>query len=252
MRRLRMVPVLALVTACGGSTPPIGSNAPPTGSNTPAACRTYAAAFTTTATTSEPAGTYVSTEAYSCLFDREALVLRCTGIVSGGLCTTSTDSWTYTTLEDFVEEAQAVGRERWDTLESVGSGNCAGSTARQVHTYDAAMRPVRLHYETSGADPARGFGPFQIDTTFTAWDTLGRPTQDTWTDSEGCSAGTETRTYDDLVRTVVENGSDCSATPSVQTLTYDADGSLVNLLWTKGSSSYSRVSTISATATVCL
>jgi len=234
-----MFAILPTMLACGGShnNPPLQPDPVKTH------CRTYAATLTTTATTAAGNSKFVSTESDSCQFERATRVLRCIATVTGGGCTSIMRSATYATVADFVEEAEAVGRERWDTLEIVQSGGCSESTARYVYTYDAQKRPVQQQLNNAG---------FQIDTTFTAWDAQGRPTQDTWTSTSGCGSGTETRSYDDAARKVMETSKGCSATQGDQTLTYDANGNLVSQLWTGGDSSYSRESTITGSASVCL
>jgi YD repeat-containing protein len=251
MRRLAMIPILVLVPACGSSPPPSSGGAPPVGatpisSSTPRTCRTYATALTASAVTQGPGWQHTSTESDTCLFDAAEHVLRCTGTVGGSACTNTTRSWTYAELADFFEETKAVGRERYDTMESESFGNCAASTTREVHTYDAEGRPIQLESDDSGTHSV---------TTFTEWDALGRPTQATWTSTGGCRSGTETATYDDDSRIVVKRGSYCSANPSVLTLTYDADGTLVGESWTDGrlaGVTFSRTRTVTATATVCL
>jgi hypothetical protein len=163
-------------------------------------------------------------------------------------------STTYATVADFVKEAEAIGRVRSDTWESETSGDCTFSTAKEVNTYDDQRRPIHRHYETTGVDPAHSFGPFQIETTFTAWEALGRPTQETATHTgagAGCGTSNATLTYDDVARTVVWRGDDCGSQVN-QTDTYDADGNLVKWIWTSETASDSSVTTINATAMICL
>src|ERR1051326_7109224 len=111
-RLLLSISILAPLMACGGS--PVAPTIPV--SNVPTQCRTYATARTATITVSGSGFSPVTmTESESCQFDRAARVLRCHATVSAG-CTTRTESTTYASVADFVEEAQAVGRERFQTL----------------------------------------------------------------------------------------------------------------------------------------
>ena len=245
MRRLLLIPLL-LVPACGTATPPAGNDAStPPASATPATCRAYATALTTNVTIVDSGNTFASTESTSCLFDPATRVLRCTTTIAGGGCTTRIGTMTYASVADFVEEAEVVGREWLGTWVIENSGSCPASTTRNAYAYDAQKRLVRSH--TAGDNPV-----FQFDVTVAAWDALGRPTQETWTNTMGCQAGTGTRTYDDTARTVTLRRSTCSDTDEVDAVTYDADGNLVNELWRLGSSSMSRASTVNATTTLCL
>lgn len=234
---LALVPVLG----CGGS----GNDSPtgPTSSTPPARCRTYATAFTSIVTLVSDSFSSTSTESESCQFDTATRILRCTVALSGGGCSTSIRSQTYATVADFVEEAEAVGRTRYSTWENISSGNCTASTSSRSFTYGPDKRPVRSVTENAG---------FRIDTTFTAWDALGRPTEASSisTGTSNCSR-TESITYDDTARTETGRLNGCGSS-SVGVAAYDAAGNPVNYVFTGGSTTFSRTSIVTATAAVCL
>lgn len=250
--RLLKLLVLAPVLACGSSRG--GSPTAPTNTtasvSTAAKCRDYSTARVTRYTFLGANGyNTVQTEFESCGFNNAAHVLSCMLTVTGDFPCNKTISTTYATTADFVEEAQAVGRERLDTRQivSFGAQGC-GATNEFVYTYDAQKRLVRTQ-----ADYTVEAQNYTTSTTFTAWDALSRPTQQAVVQSftGGCS-GNATITYDDAARTTTFAGAGCYSGASVFTRTYDASGNLLSEAWKDGLLSYTRNSTVSATAKLCL
>jgi hypothetical protein len=240
----RTLAILAISTvACGGSKT-LTSTDTPTGTDVPKRCRQYASAATSESASGTSFGTFTSNQSETCTFDSGARALRCTGSITGGGCTNISKTTTYASVADFIEEAEVVGRERYLTAEITQSGDCTGSTARHVYTFDEQKRPLSHQTDNAGSVSS---------TTYTAWDSLGRPTQQSGTIGGNCGTLTTTTTYDDAGRSVSsESLSNCGG-KSHLTLTYDASGNVVYLLWTSGtSSSFSTVTTVTATAEVCL
>ncbi len=189
-------------------------------------CRVYATASVTRYTFFGMNGYNTSTtESQSCAFNSATRVRQCAVTVNGDSTCNQAKSTTYIEAADFVEEAAALGRERFDTLEIVSSGpqGCA-STQTNVYSYDAQRRPVRLQEDYSVGDKT-----YPSSTTFGAWDTMGRPTEKTTVQNyNGGCGGTATTEYNDAARTVTSYGTGCYSSEYVLTRTYDANGILVN------------------------
>jgi hypothetical protein len=234
------VVILAFTAACGGGKPLV-TGPGPTPTPPPPVCRNYATAMDTT-TFVQPLGS--STGSATCTFDRAALSLKCHETTVGPFTSTVSRTSSYASVADFIEEAAVVGRVRV-LREEIVTVTGSSSSGINTYTYDAQKRPTRLENRMNGA-------PFSA-TAYTAWDALGRPVANS---SEGPSyAGSctlWTTTYDDVARTVTSMGDPgCRSTPTLTTA-YDAAGNLLRLDFSsRGATTYSTTSTITATAAVC-
>jgi hypothetical protein len=218
--------ILTFTAACGREKTPIAGPDPlPT---TPPVCRNYATAMNVTASTQSA----TTTSSVSCTFDRAALTLICGAVTR-----------TYASLTDFVEEAQVMGRVRFQRQQGDAG---RGTHSTFTYSYDAQKRPTGLEFQL--IQPASD--PILSTTTYTAWDALGRPVALSGSD-RSCTLGTIT--YDDAART-----STYASDPSCRRVvtgrqTYDAAGNLVgelNLI--NGQLSSSTTTVVTATAAVCL
>jgi hypothetical protein len=224
---------LIFTVACGGKSSVTGPDLVP---KAVPVCRNYATVFDTTIFTQSIAD---STARTTCAFDRTALRLTCSETTTGPLAGTTMRISSYASLADFVEEAAAVGRARVQRIE-ITSGN---SSATDIYSYDAQKRPTRLEIQMNG-------GPF-VTTIYTDWDGQGRPVAYNGS-SASCASSSGAMSYDDAARTVTSTGSGCAGS-SILTTTYDSNGNLLQLAFSsRGTTTYSTTSTVTATAAVCL
>jgi hypothetical protein len=226
-----MVVIAAPLFACGGS--PTSPHVDTPVASAPKKCRHYATDLSITTTFN--GGSSSSQETKSCAFDTAAHVLRCT-LTGSSTCTTQTETTTYPSVADFVEEADAVARRRYSTIE----WGCGSSTTTDTQTYDAQKRLLKL---------SRSTGTF--DMTFTAWDAAGRPTQSNTV--VGSCPGTATVAYDDSARTATwkyAGGSGCGYS-ATETIGYDGIGTFVNWVYVDPYTSWVESRTVTATAEVC-
>jgi hypothetical protein len=211
-------------------------------------CRHYATALTSESKTFVGAQTYQSDDSGACTFDSSSATLRCTFTDSSASCPrTWTTSTVYASLADFVEEAEAVGRFRYQRSHTVLSG-CGSRTSTEDNTYDGMKRLLTSAFESQG---------MKSSSTFAAWDALGRPTQQ-GSDNLTCVHSRYVLTYDDTARTRLSRiteagtGRDCTSDYSY-TATYDPDGNLVREATARhGATTWLRTSTVTSTADVCM
>lgn len=138
----------------------------------------------------------------SCTFERATATLRCESTIAIGSCTSmSTGVTAYLSVDDFVDEAALLGRFLANrTSSSSGNssvpnpdGGCLVVPVPAIsvsYTYDGQRRP------TSSSDSVGG------GTTYTAWDTSGRPTRGT-SNAATCGSQPFSISYDDVSRTIV-------------------------------------------------
>lgn len=246
--RAGILMLVLLLSGCGGDSPS-GPASPATPEAPVQQCRRYATALTSVSTTFAAGLTISSEESGTCTFDGVSTTLRCTYTDSDSHCPgTRTTSTTYASLLDFIEEAAVVGRFRHQRFQVLTS-SCRGNVnATENNTYDDTKRPLTREYASS-----RGI---RTSSTFTAWDALGRPTEEI-SSSLTCAHNRWALTYDDVARTWISRltqpgtGQGCSS-DSTYTVTYDPDGNVVRQVSTyRGATSWVSTSTITSTETVC-
>lgn len=238
--------LVLLLSACGHDSPS-GPTSPTTTVRPAAQCRRYATALTSESRTFVGGKTYQSEDSGACTFDSTSAVLRCTFTDSSASCpSTWTTSTVYASLADFVEEATAVGRFRYQRWHTVLSG-CGSRSSTESITYDGMKRPLTSQFESQG---------MKSSSTFAAWDALGRPTQQV-SDSLSCAHSRYVLTYDDTARsrtsriTEAGTGPGCTSDYSY-TVAYDPDGNVAREVTARhGATTWSRTSTITSTGSVC-
>lgn len=235
---------LGSVGSCGGKSSPSSSTTPTTPTPPPQAqvCRTYATTYTISDTRTGGS----ATQNVTCTFQTGPRQLVCQFAVSDSFCGNSTTNQTtsYASVDDFVDEVaggvggrilnQGLQGSRTGTGAPVG---CAASGSwTSTNSFDAQRRPTQMVFTS---------GPATVTTTYTQWDSLGRPTRAT------ISGGTtNVWTYDDANRTVtlVQTSPSSNAT---NVLTYDANVNGVRSVTTAPGSTQTLVFTNSTTAQVC-
>jgi YD repeat-containing protein len=149
---------------------------------------------------------------------------------NGAPCTTSVN--TYRSTADFVDEVRVVpGLLMQTATTTTNTGACGSGTTSVAYTYDAQRRLTAF---SSGAST----------TTYTAWDTSGRPTT-------GSFPGTTiTNVYNDTARTWTQTQV-TGASTSTTTTTFDANGAQLTIVNVTGSTQSTTTFTNTATAQVC-
>jgi YD repeat-containing protein len=243
--RVAGIVLLALMgITCGGSSGSSGSGSNGSSSGSPTApgpptttnsCRTYptnANVQTTTSGTSIVFNALVTGD-----FDtstRKATVT--TKFANGAPCSVLVSN--YNSVADFVDEVRVVPPV-FHTTGTVGtnSGSCGTGTVTGAYTYDAQRRLTQISNSAGGV------------TTYTAWDSAGRPTVGTST-ANGVTSST-TITYDDAARSWSSVQTAPNGTKSLGTLTFDADGNQLKNVVVDGNVTTTTTYTNTATAKVC-
>jgi YD repeat-containing protein len=142
----------------------------------------------------------------------------------------------YNSTNDFIDEVRVVPPLTRSTRATTQTNGFAGTTASGTVTnsYDAQNRLVRQ---------AAAYTIGSATTTYTAWDSAGRPTAGTLS---GGGAGTMEMSYDDAARSVTITTKSFGG-ETVCTSVYDANGNQVSVTC----AGTSTVGTISQTQTVC-
>lgn len=240
-KRIAGVVLLCLATVvCGGSSPtaPSGSSggSASTGSGTTTgggtgsqstACRTGPATYRIVTT----GGGLTSTTNGTCTFNNNTVEGTCTNLYtdSAGQAFTTVSTTRHTTRGDVVDEVSVIPPlQRSVGTTTTVTGGALNSTGTSTHNYDAQRRLV----STVAATTTSGQNATST-TTFTAWDSAGRPTAST---SSGSSS---TYTYDNATRTQVSTavgtGVSCSqvfdtnGNPTVGTCSNGATSTLTML-----------------------
>jgi len=227
---MRFTPLIALVIplltlpACGKKSTPSGP-----GSSGSGGCRTYASSATVN---TSPLAIFKD-QPLTATFDtatHQATVTVLSGALFGNtLC--STGVLTYTSNADFVDEAKVVPPITLAKSQSTTtSGICGGAGGTATYTYDSQRRLTRVTASTGAV------------TTYTAWDSAGRPTAGSYS-----TGGTITNVHDSNARTTVQTQV-IGGTTNVSTLFYDANGLLLKTVEQGGQTT---TYTTLTTATVC-
>ena len=232
------VMLVAAVAGCGGSggssptSPSGGGGGGGGGGSTGPACRTY---YTNENVTTRTSGTNIVFNAIqSANFDTSTKKATTqVKFANGSVCGTGVA--TYNSVADFVDEVRVIPPVFLVVgTTSAGGGACGGG--------GAAAGSLTYHYDSSRR--LTGWTAVPGDTTtFTAWDSSGRPT----TGTTG-SGATISLVYDDGART-----STATSNPgnTVSTLTFDANGNMIKQVLLTGGATVTTTFDITSTATVC-
>jgi hypothetical protein len=154
----------------------------------------------------------------------------------------------YQSVADFIDEPTVVGRVLFLRTESCANDTCTGGLADvQTPTYDSQRRRTGQTLSLNGV-------PLLVEA-YSAWDSRGRPTAGTRTQS-GCVAPLSL-TYDDVARTAavapsgIGSGTLCLGAYFSSVQSYDADGNPITDTGSAGGTSTTTTSAITATARLC-
>jgi YD repeat-containing protein len=183
------------------------SNSPTTMTNASGGlCRTY---VTAELKNMQPAS-LLSSASISGSFDpstRQATYIEAFS-VGGPIC--STTVYSYASTADFVDEVSVIPPKPLLSAQSTtSSGTCGTATSSVTYTYDSAHRLTKVSSSDGTA------------TTYTNWDTFGRPTFGTLS-----TGGSVSTVYDNSARTATTKSAAGTGTITT-TLTYDENGILV-------------------------
>lgn len=235
-RQIVSIALAAIGISCGGGGGNGGGNAGgnpggPSPLPTPQVCRTY------------PTSANVHTETTASKITFDALVSGTfdsgskkstvtTMFANGAPCSTNITS--YDSVADFIDEVHVVPPIfRSTSNTNTNSGGCGRVTSTNTYNYDGQRRLVSMTNDVGGA------------TTYTAWDSAGRPTKGTSNGSLSMSIA-----YDDGGRTMTTTQTGPNG-KSVSTLTFDANGAQLKNVVTSGNVTTTTTFTNSATASVC-
>jgi YD repeat-containing protein len=222
-------------SACGGSAAATAPTAATGAASTPQTCRTYPTAATDVETNAAAVPPFTLTNTYTNVFNPATSQLVRTGTVrsSTGCSGPFTITTTWPSTAAFVAEVAVVPPlTRASRIERSASACGTGNTV--TFTYDAQNKVTQLVDKSS-------------TTTYTAWDSFGRPAAGTITG--GPLPFSITITYDNAARTLRQTFLIGSNPPAPTLTTFDADGNLIGLSdLTTGTNT---VTTIASTARVC-
>lgn len=231
--------------ACGGSPTGPGSSGGGSsgggtgGGGTTASCRT--AATSSRSVQTFVTGVVVTTDS-SCSFNAGTNEVACqmTFTDSVGGPGTGTQTTRFASRSDLVDEVAVVppvSRALGTTTVTSTAGLSVTTTA--THAYDAQRRLVSTELVTA---PIPVIGSLTTTTTFSAWDSSGRPTAGVAT---GAGGSTVTISYDTPNRTSTRNTG-----LNTCTQTYDQNGILTREVCT-GTTASTTVVTVNGTQQVC-
>jgi len=221
-----VVLVCTLVAACTGSSNTSPSPTPtpaPAPTPTPSAtCRSYPISATEV---SNAGGLQVNGIMVTGSFDSSTLQFTSTVVYpNGSLCDTVVTS--YRSIADLISEVKVIPPLTLATQSiTTGGPACGSGTSTRVYSYDSQQRLTRY---TQGS----GTG------TYSGWDSAGRPTVETL--SSGASI---LYAYNDAARTTTVTTTSPGGMSGVVTLTYDANGILLQEAGNGGTTTWTTLST---------
>jgi YD repeat-containing protein len=153
-------------------------------------------------------------------------------LLGASLCTTSV--FNYDSVADFVDEVRVVpGVTLTTSNTNTNSGACGPFSTTVTYAYDGQRR-LKTMASIGGT------------TTYTAWDSSGRPTAGT------TSTGiTITNVYDNAARTLTQTQVASNGGQSVNVQTFDANGIQLKVVNTDSSGTSTTTYTNTSTAQVC-
>jgi YD repeat-containing protein len=228
-RRLQFgVLVLAcpgLLIGCATSTSPSG------GGNTGGgpACRNYGTVQLVNQFPSSITSAYSSLSGKYDTSQRQASFVLASSF-NGPIC--STTVVTYGSTSDFVDEISVIPPKVLASSQAISlSDACGGTTTNLVYAYDSQRRLLRV--VSSAGDT----------TTYTAWDTSGRPTLGSFS-----SGGTVSTAYDSAGRTMTSTQSKGGVTSTIVN-TFDVNGILISAV--DSGTGQTTTYTVTATEQIC-
>lgn len=222
---------LAAAAACGNSSNSGGPGGPSGSSSGSGTCRTYATAANVTTTALGQTFNANLTGAFNTSNNTSTIT---TMSANGTPCTTSVS--TYRSRADFVDEVRVIpGVLMQTSTTTTNSGGCGSGTSTVNYAYDGQRRLTSFTTSSLGVSGT---------TTYTAWDSSGRPTQ-------GSFPGTTIlNVYDDAARTMTQTQTTGGSTSTTVT-TVDANGNQVSVVARSGPVTTTTTFTNTATAQVC-
>jgi len=231
--RLASIVLCVAAAACGGgpSQPTQSTGGANTGGSG-ATCRTFPTAETVTV----QANGLSSSSPGACSWDNNLHKLTCTVSVSSGgpACTTTVSN--YNSTADFIDEIRVIPPaflRTSDVQTSDGSPACGTGAFQNIsYVYDAQRRLTQIIN-----------GP--ATTTYSAWDSAGRPTQGT------LPAGTPvTIAYDSSARTQTQT-TGTSGAAIVVTTTFDANGTPTKVVTVNAGVTTTVTTQVNSTGRIC-
>ncbi|MGH9387215.1 MAG: hypothetical protein ACRD2N_23340 [Vicinamibacterales bacterium] len=238
---VRVVPAVVLVSvtawmACGGRSTASNPMSPSSSSTSSSGtiCRTYPTSADVTTTTLGATQGLRLTGAFNTSTNQSTVT---TLFANGTPCTTTVG--TYRSTADFVDEVRVVPSVTLQTASTTtNTGTCGSGTSNVTFTYDSQRRLTA--FTSTGAGIVAG------TTTYTAWDSSGRPTT-------GSFPGTTiTNVYNDAARTLTQTQTPATGgATSVTAVTFDANGIQLMVVNTTGAAVSTTRFTITSTERVC-
>ena len=224
-RALVAVALAIPISTCGGSKTPTGPGSPGAGSG--ASCRTYPTVTSVAATQS---GLTINSQMTGTFDSASKKSTTTSAFVIGGLCSTTVTN--YNSVADFVDEVAVIpGVTLATSNTTTNSAFCGTGIQAVTFTYDSQRRLTR--FSSAGGT-----------TTYTAWDSSGRP-------AAGSTNGiTISNVYDNTARTLTQTQV-ANGAQTVTTITYDTNGNQVSSVVTGAGGGTTTTYTNTATATVC-
>ena len=232
--------VLVLAAGCSGSS---GSPTTPAagGSSSGQTCRNYPTAYTSVTVSSASVATVTSSASYNT--STFQLTTPFTFADNQGTAYTAVFVFSYSSTADFVDEVSVIPPlTRWTGLSMTSTGSFGTISSAQTNSFDAQKRWTRNVSTTPGAA--------SLTTTYTAWDSVGRPTAGSLSTEAGLT--TIAVSYNDGARTQTQTSSTIGFPTYVGVTTYDANGNLVQTVaTTNGATVATTTATIASTGRVC-
>lgn len=228
-RALAVLSVLVLAlswTSCSNNNSP--SNGSNNGSNS-GSCRTFATSSGITTVNGGITLTSLQTTSFDSSKKQYTVVEK---FNDGSLCSTAVEN--YNSVADFVDEVSVIpGRVLFTGNTGTNSGQCGSGSSTSTNRFDSQRRLMQI------------VGPNGSTTTYTAWDSSGRPTAGTTS-----SGGTLALVYDQNARTVTITGVSGGVT-SVTVETVDANGNPTSEIVTQPGNVNTTTYNNTTFATVC-
>jgi hypothetical protein len=225
---------LAAAGACGGNpSSPTQSSGGANSGGSGATCRTYPTAATVSFQSTDGVS---RTSPSTCAWDSSLHQLTCTIIVSSGgpVCTTTVTA--YNSTADFIDEIRVVPPallRTSDVQTSSGAAPCgAGAIQNITYVYDAQRRLTQLLSGTSS-------------TTFTSWDSSGRPTAGSLT-----TGAPVTIAYDNTARTQTQT-TGVGGAAIIVTTTFDTTGIPIKVVTQDDTGTATTTTQVTTTGQIC-
>lgn len=226
---LLLVGIWAVASVRGGSSTPTAPSSSSGGGSTGQPCRTYPTSATDVVTNPSAVPPFTLTNTYTAVFNPSTNQITVTGNVkaSTGCAGPFTAASTWGSLADFVAEVAVIPPLTRATRTERSANACGASATTTTLTYDGQNRLTQLG-----------------TTSYTAWDSSGRPTAGTQTGRAGPISWSFS--YDNSTR-IKTSTSILNGVPTAVSTTFDVNGNVIGI---SGAGTTS-VTTVLSTATVC-